>query len=98
MKKLKEWLKQPMFSPAGLVVRAGMLALLYLVVSLLGFRNSMSMLSLTFPEGSSVGWSLFTGMVYLICYFLWLLAVPILLIAAGLMGLVNRFLKAPETP
>jgi hypothetical protein len=96
---LKGWLKAPMFSPAGFVVRAVALALLYLMLSLAGFRHYMSVLSLTFPEGSSRDWSLFAGMLYLISHFLWILGVPILLIAAGLMRgvaeLRSRFLESP---
>jgi len=93
---VRAWLKEPMCSPAGLVVRAGMLALIYGGVSLLGFRNAMSMLSLTFPEGGSVSWTLFRGVVYLISHFLWILGVPILLIAAALMALLNRVLPPPS--
>jgi hypothetical protein len=90
----KSWAKQPFFSPAGFVLRAAMLALIYWVASMLGFRSYMSMLSWTFPEGGSVGWALFAGTVYLITYFLWILGVPILLIAAALMAVAGRILAA----
>ena len=93
---LKSWLKAPMFSPAGFVVRAGALALLYLALTLVGFRDYMSVLSLTFPEGSNPRWAQFACMSYLISYFLWLLGVPILLIAAALMAVVNRLLPPPS--
>jgi hypothetical protein len=96
---LKGWLKAPMFSPAGFAVRAAALSLLYLLLSLAGFRYYMSVLSLTFPEGSSRGWSLFAGILYLMSYFLWILGVPILLLAAAFMQGVARlrsiFLKPP---
>jgi hypothetical protein len=85
------WLKAPTFSPAGFVVRAAGLAILYILLSLAGFRDFMSVLSLTFPEGSSRGWATFGCMAYLVSYFLWILAVPILLIAAGLMKLEQVF-------
>lgn len=82
---MKAWLKAPMMSPKGFVVRAALCALLYGVLSLAGFRDYMSVLSLTYPEGSSRGWAQFACMTYLLCHFLWILGVPILLLAAGLM-------------
>jgi hypothetical protein len=39
-----------------------------------------------------VAWTLFQGVVYLISHFLWIPGVPILLIAATLMAVVNRLL------
>lgn len=89
---MKSWLKAPTFSPKGFVVRAAVIALLYGLLSLLGFRDSMSVLSMTVPEGSRA-WAFFSCLAYLITYFLWLLGVPILLIAAGLMKAVD-FLAA----
>jgi len=93
---LKGWLKAPTFSPAGFVVRAGVLALIYFILSMAGFRNYMSVLSLTFPEGSSRNWATFACMAYLVSYFTWILGVPILLIAAVLMALWKRGLRAAK--
>jgi len=93
---MKSWLQEPTFSPKGFLVRAVVIAAVYGLLSLLGFRNYTSVLSLTFPEGSSRGWALFAGMSYLIAYFLWILAVPILVLGAALMegavrvGLLGR--------
>lgn len=85
------WLKAPTFSPAGFVVRAAGLARIYLLLSAAGFRDYMSVLSLTFPEGSSRAWATIACMTYLVSYFLWILAVPILLIAAALMKIEGFF-------
>ena len=82
---MKTWLQAPTFSPKGFIVRAAVLALVYLLLSLAGLRGYMSVLSLTFPEGSPRGWSVICCMAYLVSYFLWILGVPILLLAAGLM-------------
>jgi hypothetical protein len=82
---MKTWLQAPGFSPKGFVVRAAVLALVYALLSLAGLRESMSVLSLTYPEGSSREWSVVCCMAYLVSYFLWILGVPILLLAAGLM-------------
>jgi len=89
---LKGWLKAPTFSPAGFVVRAAALALIYGLLSMAGFRDYMSVLSLTFPEGSSRTWASIACLAYLLSYFTWILGVPILLIAAGLMALARRAL------
>jgi hypothetical protein len=59
--------------------------LLYGLLSLMGIREYTSVLSMTYPEGSSREWSVILCMVYLASYFLWILGVPILLLAAGLM-------------
>ena len=88
--RLKAWLKAPMFSPAGFLVRAAALALVYGVLSLCGLRESMCVLSLTFPEGTPRGVSLFFCLIYLLSYFSFILAVPILMIASGLFALARR--------
>jgi hypothetical protein len=91
---LKGWLKAPTFSPAGFVVRAAALALIYGVLSTAGLRNYMSVLSLTFPEGSARSWASIACMAYLVSYFTWILGVPILLFAAGLMK-IEAVLRRP---
>jgi len=96
---MKSWLQAPTFSPKGFVVRAIFIATVYGFLSLLGFRNYTSVLSLTFPEGSSRGWALFAGMIYLATYFLWILMVPILILGAALMeGGARAGLWARKTP
>jgi hypothetical protein len=82
---MKSWLRAPTFSPQGFIVRAAACALLYGLLSLLGAREYTSVLSMTFPEGSSREWAGILCMAYLTSYFLWILGVPILLLAAGLM-------------
>ena len=82
---MRSWLRAPTFSPQGFVVRAAACALLYGLLSLIGIREYVSVLSMTYPEGSSQAWSGLLCMAYLASYFLWILGVPILLLAAGLM-------------
>ena len=91
--RLKAWLKAPMFTPAGFLVRAAALALGYALLSLCGLRAYMSVLSLTFPEGTPRGLSLFFCLIYLLSYFSFILGVPILVIASGLLTLAQRFSK-----
>lgn len=98
------WLRAPGISPKGFVVRAMGIAAVYGLLSLAGFREDMSVLSRTYPEGSSRGWAQVACMAYLVTYFLWVLGVPILLIAAALMqgaarlGLLGRDRPTNEAP
>lgn len=87
---MKGWLKEPMFSPAGFLVRAAGIAVVYALLSIFGLREHMSVLSLTFPEGVSRNLSLFLGLIYLLSYFSFILLVPILVIASGLLALSRR--------
>jgi len=90
---VKAWLKAPLFSPAGFLVRAGALAVVYALLSIFGLRDFMSVLSLTFPEGVSRHVSLFIGLIYLLSYFSFILGVPILVIAAGLLALARPVIQ-----
>lgn len=87
---MKTWLRAPTFSPKGFLVRAAACALLYELLSLAGLRGYMSVLSLTFPEGSPRAWSILLCMAYLVSHFLWILGVPILLLAAVLLEAWDR--------
>ncbi len=91
--RLKAWLKAPMFSPRGFLVRAAALALVYGLLSLCGLREYMCVLSLTYPEGTPRGLSLFFCLIYLLSYFSFILAVPILVIASGLLALSRPVIK-----
>jgi hypothetical protein len=82
---VKSWLRAPTLSPKGLVVRAAVCALAYGFLTLAGARAYMSVLCLTYPEGSSRPWAVLVCMAYLVAYFLWILGVPILLLAAALL-------------
>lgn len=99
---MRKWLKAPMFSPAGFLVRAGVLAVVYAVLTICGVREHMSVLSLTFPDGTPRGLSLFLGVIYFLSYFSFLLLVPILVIASGLFSLFRRLFpqgfRDPQSP
>ncbi|MHC4608407.1 MAG: hypothetical protein ACYTAF_15965 [Planctomycetota bacterium] len=95
----------PLFSPAGFLTLAVFLLLLYVVASLAGLRDHATALTGTpaSAEGS-VHMSMGLGALYVLLYFCFLLAAPVLAIAAGLLFVVDRALlrrsaKAePETP
>lgn len=91
--RLKAWLKAPAFTPAGFLVRAAVLSGVYGLLSILGLREYTCVLSLTFPGGTPRGLSLFFCLVYLLSYFSFILMVPILGIAAGLLAMALRWVK-----
>ncbi len=91
--RLKAWLKAPLFSPAGFLVRATGLALAHAVLSICGLREFTSVLSLTYPEGIPRNLSLLFCLLYMLTYFSFILIVPILGVAAGLLALASRFWK-----
>lgn len=91
--RLAAWLKAPAFSPTGFLVRAAALALLYGLLSLFGLRGYMCVLSLTFPEGTPRGLSLFFCLIYLLSYFSFILLVPILTIGAAIFAAARRFIR-----
>ena len=81
-------------SPKDLVRRALMLALIYGLVSACGLREFTSILNGT--VGSvALGWhlSLFWGLLYIVVYLGFVLLVPTLLIAAGLLILWKKVVK-----
>lgn len=82
-RRLRDWWK---LSPRGLVLRAALLSLVYLVVSLAGFRQYTSIFTGTVP---SVELSRTTqaalGLLYALLYVGFVLLVPTLLVAAALM-------------
>jgi hypothetical protein len=81
-------------SPKDLARRALMLALIYGLVSACGLREFTSILNGT--VGSvALGWhlSLFLGLLYIVVYLGFVLLVPTLLIAAGLLILWKKVVK-----
>ena len=76
------------FTPRGLLTRAGVLALLFLVCHLAGLRAHTSILTGTFTGGSQL--SSLLGVTYVLTYLAFVLGVPVLLIAAGLLALLGR--------
>lgn len=85
-------LRAPMFSPAGFLVRAGLLAMAYGVCHVAGLRERMSFLSGTPPAtgtGTDPAWAMTLGAAYFFCYFAFVLVVPVLILAAGLLAVLG---------
>lgn len=77
-------------SPAGLAITAAAIAALYAAMHALGLRPYTAILSGTSPPGASASASLALGLVYTALHFAFVIAAPILAIAAALMGLMTR--------
>jgi hypothetical protein len=83
------------FTPTGLLVRAALLAGSYLILSAAGLREFTGALSFTTPAGVPAPIAAIGCAAYLVFYFSWVLVVPVLVIAAALLAVVNRSGRKP---
>jgi hypothetical protein len=89
--------RAPMFSPLGFVARAALIAIVYFAANAVGLRAYTTVLSGTSPTGDPTDYlSLFAGCAYVILHFLFVVGVPILLAAAGLLALALRHSGQPR--
>lgn len=80
-------LKAPAFSPAGLLVRGLVIALLFFLAHVAGLRDYATVLSGALPsETVSPVVALPLGMGYVLLYFAFVILAPILVIAAALLA------------
>jgi len=87
--------RAPMFSPTGLLTRAVLLTVIYLVLHLAGWRENTSILCGTAPTGNlSDRYAEVYGVIYVLFYFAVMVLVPILVIAAGMLAIVARCSKS----
>jgi len=85
-------LKAPLFSPAGLLLRAALLAASFAVCHALGFREYTTILCGTAPAGTSVAsWQSIAGVLYIFFYFGFVLGAPIMLLSAALFAGAMKF-------
>ncbi len=74
-----------LFSPGGLLLRAVVLSAGFLLVHALGFREYTSIACGTSPTGNQADtWALFLGTSYIVLYLIFVLGVPILVLAGGI--------------
>jgi len=86
------WMHSRLFSPKGFVLRAMGVAVIYLVLHVLGWRASMSIVCGTSPTGDMADtFALSKGCAYGMFYFLFHMAVPVLFIAAGIFAVLLKF-------
>lgn len=89
----------PLFSPRGFLLRAAALLVLFLIAHLAGWREHTSILCGT--ATSAAGWSRLggtLGLVYVIVYSIAVVGVPILVLAAGLLALLQRLATKRGAP
>ena len=78
-------------TPRGLLMRAALLALLYLAVNLAGWREHTCFLSGTPADaGGSAWWSALRGAVYLLAHLAFWTVAPVFALAAGLLAAIGR--------
>jgi hypothetical protein len=88
---LKRWSKAPVLSPTGLIVRAIIIALTFVVCHGLGLREHTSFLSGTSASAdTSLTASAVLGVTYIATYLGFVILTPILLIASGIQALLQR--------
>jgi hypothetical protein len=81
------------FSPRGFLVRALFISVVFLAVHLAGLRDYTSVLNGTVGSASA-GWrtSALFGVGYLIIYMAFVLVVPVLILAAGILAVCIRLM------
>jgi len=82
-----------LFSPGGLLLRAAVLSLCFLLVHLLGLREYTSIVCGTSPTADQADtWAIFLGTSYIVLYFIFVLVVPILFLG-GMFFLVMELIR-----
>jgi hypothetical protein len=76
----------------GWLKRAAASAIFYLILHLLGWRDHLSIMSGTIPTGGS--WQAGLAIIYLIAYINFVVIVPILIIGAGVLAMMQRTMKS----
>jgi hypothetical protein len=94
-KNLNPWwrgvLRFELFSPRGFLICAATLALAFAVCHVAGLREYTSILCGQAPTGSYADWwAIHLGMAYVVFYFAFVLVVPILVLAAGILAFLQR--------
>ena len=79
--------RAPILSSKGLLIRAALIALVYAALHLAGLRGHAAFLSGTMVGGRL---ALLGGLSYVLFHFAFVVGVPILLIASGVLALVER--------
>ena len=89
----KHWFQAPCFSPRGFIVRAVLISFVFAICHFLGWREHTTFLSGSTASASmSIKASGTLGVTYVLAYFGFVLAVPILLIAAAILFGLERWL------
>src|SRR5262245_11860479 len=77
-------------SPRGLLFRATLIGLFFLIVHVLGFKQHTTFLTGTPVDGAtSLNQTILFGVVYLAAYFSFVIVAPILILAAGILSVLD---------
>ena len=91
----ERFFRSPMCSPQGFVVRAAIIAAVFAICHLLGWREHTTFLTGTSAAaGTGLSTSVAFGTIYMAAYFGFVLGTPILLLAAGILSVWQRFTMA----
>jgi hypothetical protein len=96
---LIRFLAAPLLSPLGLLSRSAIVVALFAVCHLAGLREYASILSGTPPTGGP-GDKLalvFAGL-YILLYFVTVIVIPVIIIAAGVMAGLQALLRRKQAP
>jgi hypothetical protein len=94
---LKQFWSAGVFSPHGLVLRAGLVVLFFAVCELGGMRDHTTFLSGTPTEAGGGGSTpVVLGIIYLAAYLAFVLLAPVLLLAAAMLALLQRWIPRVE--
>jgi membrane protein implicated in regulation of membrane protease activity len=90
-RQFRECWRADFFSPRGFLLRALLIAAVFLAVHLAGLRDYTSVLNGTVGPGSA-GWKLsaFLGLAYLAIYMAFVILAPVLILAAAILALCQR--------
>lgn len=92
-------LGRPLLSPRGLLVRAVLIILVFLLCHAAGLREKTSILCGTSPTGDVDDMlSITLAALYMLAYFGALVVAPILLLASGVFTALQLFAPASTTP
>jgi len=92
--RLGRYWRADVFSPRGFLLRAAIIGVVFLALHLAGLRDYTSVLNGT-AGSAAAGWkiSVVLGVSYLIFYLAFVLVVPMLILAAGILALWQRRLN-----
>ena len=95
---LRRLWKAPAFSPAGFLLRAGIITVLFGTSELIGLRDYTTFLSGT-SGNVNLSWQMASllGLIHLLLYVAFILLVPIFTIAAGLLAGWSRWKGRSQT-
>jgi hypothetical protein len=98
MQKFRELIHAPLFSPLGFVARALLLVVVFGICELAGWREHTTFISGTVTStDAGINASATLGLIYMLAYFGFVLAAPILIIAAFVIFILRRVCRGAET-